>query len=64
MRVPLRPDRNRLDGSMLRGKALDVNAGREHVKAILARHKVPRDVEFVADLPRNATGRLLRTQLS
>ena len=39
----------------------------EEVKALiknnLARHKVPRDVEFVAELPRNATGKLLRTQL-
>jgi fatty-acyl-CoA synthase len=46
------------------GQSLDIDAVRDHVKANLARHKVPRDVEFVADLPRNATGKLLRTQLS
>jgi fatty-acyl-CoA synthase len=45
------------------GRSLDVDAVRDHVKANLARHKVPRDVEFVAALPRNATGKLLRTQL-
>jgi fatty-acyl-CoA synthase len=36
---------------------------KELVRSTLARHKVPRDVEFVADLPRNATGKLLRNQL-
>jgi fatty-acyl-CoA synthase len=36
---------------------------REHVRTNLARHKVPRDVEFVEELPRNATGKLLRNQL-
>jgi len=34
-----------------------------HVKSELARHKVPRDVEFVDELPRNATGKLLRKEL-
>jgi fatty-acyl-CoA synthase len=37
---------------------------RAHVKTNLARHKVPRDVEFVDELPRNATGKLLRSQLT
>jgi fatty-acyl-CoA synthase len=31
-----------------------------YVKNHLARHKVPRDVVFVDELPRNATGKLLR----
>ncbi|MPY99455.1 MAG: AMP-binding protein [Actinophytocola sp.] len=35
-----------------------------YVKANLARYKVPRDVEFLDELPRNATGKLLRTKLS
>ncbi|NIL75385.1 acyl-CoA synthetase [Rhodococcus sp. B10] len=35
-----------------------------YVKAHLARHKVPRDVVFVDDLPRNATGKVLRRLLS
>jgi fatty-acyl-CoA synthase len=46
------------------GRSLDADAVRDHVKANLARHKVPRDVEFVAVLPRNATGKLLRNQLT
>lgn len=46
------------------GQTLDADEVRTHVKANLARHKVPRDVEFVSDLPRNATGKLLRGQLS
>jgi len=36
---------------------------RDHVKANLARHKVPRDVLFLDELPRNATGKLLRHAL-
>jgi fatty-acyl-CoA synthase len=36
---------------------------KDYVKANLARYKVPRDVVFVADLPRNATGKLLRHEL-
>jgi fatty-acyl-CoA synthase len=46
------------------GAELDADAVREHVRANLARHKVPRDVEFLAELPRNATGKLLRAQLA
>jgi acyl-CoA synthetase (AMP-forming)/AMP-acid ligase II len=34
-----------------------------HVRANLARYKVPRDVEFVTELPRNATGKVLRRSL-
>jgi fatty-acyl-CoA synthase len=33
------------------------------VKANLARFKVPRDVEFVAELPRTATGKIRKNQL-
>jgi fatty-acyl-CoA synthase len=46
------------------GRSLDADAVRTHVRANLARHKVPRDVEFVPDLPRNATGKLLRGSLT
>ena len=35
-----------------------------YVKNNLARHKVPRDVVFIDELPRNATGKLLRRVLS
>jgi fatty-acyl-CoA synthase len=34
-----------------------------YVKDNLARHKVPRDVVFIEELPRNATGKLLRRAL-
>ncbi|MFC4602426.1 acyl-CoA synthetase [Rhodococcus kronopolitis] len=34
-----------------------------HVKAHLARHKVPREIVFLEELPRNATGKLLRRAL-
>jgi fatty-acyl-CoA synthase len=35
-----------------------------HVKAQLARYKVPRDVHFLDELPRNPTGKLLRKALA
>ncbi|MGH3622003.1 MAG: AMP-binding enzyme, partial [Sciscionella sp.] len=35
-----------------------------HVKANLARYKVPRDVRFLDELPRNVTGKLLRDKLA
>jgi fatty-acyl-CoA synthase len=38
----------------------DVNA---HVKANLAGYKTPREVEFLAELPRNATGKVLKREL-
>lgn len=34
-----------------------------HVKANLAKYKVPKNVHFVADLPRNASGKLLKRVL-
>ncbi len=45
------------------GSDLDVEGVRDYVKANLARYKVPRDVEFLDELPRNATGKVLRTKL-
>jgi acyl-CoA synthetase (AMP-forming)/AMP-acid ligase II len=36
---------------------------KQHVKENLARFKVPREVVFVAELPRNATGKVLRHEL-
>ena len=35
-----------------------------HVKANLARYKVPREVSFLKELPRNATGKVLKRELS
>ncbi len=37
---------------------------REYVKSRLATYKVPREVVFVIELPRNATGKVLRRQLT
>jgi fatty-acyl-CoA synthase len=45
------------------GARLDENAVREHVKAKLARYKVPREVIFVAALPRNPAGKVVRRDL-
>jgi fatty-acyl-CoA synthase len=45
------------------GSDLDADELRDYVKANLARYKVPRDVEFLDELPRNATGKVLRTKL-
>jgi fatty-acyl-CoA synthase len=36
----------------------------DHVRANLARYKAPRRIVLVEDLPRNATGKILRNQLS
>lgn len=45
------------------GADLDATEIRDHVRAHLARHKVPRSVTFLDELPRNATGKLLRRTL-
>ena len=46
------------------GATLSADDVKAHVRSQLARHKVPRDVEFVAELPRNATGKLIRNALA
>jgi fatty-acyl-CoA synthase len=43
---------------------LDVDDVKSFVRAHLARHKIPRDVVFVTQLPRNETGKVLRRQLA
>ncbi len=45
------------------GADLDAETVRSFVRAKLARFKVPREVEFVDDLPRNSTGKVLRHDL-
>jgi fatty-acyl-CoA synthase len=35
----------------------------DHVRRNLARYKVPREVRFVDELPRNATGKVLKREL-
>jgi acyl-CoA synthetase (AMP-forming)/AMP-acid ligase II len=46
------------------GVELDEQTIKEHVRANLARYKVPREVRFLDRLPRNATGKLLRAELA
>jgi fatty-acyl-CoA synthase len=46
------------------GAALDVDAVREYVRANVARYKVPRDVVFVDALPRNPTGKVVKSDLA
>jgi fatty-acyl-CoA synthase len=47
-----------------RGSTIDSDAVRALVAAELARHKVPREVTFLDELPRNPTGKLLRSELT
>jgi fatty-acyl-CoA synthase len=46
------------------GHTLDADAVRAHVRSNLARSKVPRDVVFVEELPRNPSGKVLKRQLA
>jgi fatty-acyl-CoA synthase len=46
------------------GTKLSADAVRAHVRDNLARHKVPRSVEFIDELPRNTTGKILRRSLA
>ena len=46
------------------GADLDADAVRAHVRSKLARFSVPRDVHFVDELPRNATGKIVRARLA
>jgi len=45
------------------GNHLTAEAVQSYVKENLARFKVPRDVVFVDELPRNATGKILKREL-
>jgi fatty-acyl-CoA synthase len=45
------------------GASLAEQDVKDYVKSRLARFKVPRDVEFVDELPRNPTGKVLKRQL-
>ncbi|WP_052238498.1 AMP-binding protein [Mycolicibacterium setense] len=46
------------------GATLAADDIKDYVRANLARYKIPRDVEFVSRLPRNATGKVLRGELT
>lgn len=45
------------------GHSLDADEVKEHVRANRARHCIPREVVFVDELPRNATGKVLGREL-
>ena len=45
------------------GGKVTEDAIKSHVKSNLARFKVPREVEFLKELPRNATGKVLKREL-
>jgi acyl-CoA synthetase (AMP-forming)/AMP-acid ligase II len=55
----------RLRAFIVRADGTDVSEEqlRDHVKANLARYKVPRDFVFLDELPRNATGKILKREL-
>jgi len=46
------------------GADLSEDDVKQHVKTNLARYKVPREVEFLDSLPRNATGKILKRELA
>ena len=46
------------------GKQLSEEEAKKHVKSNLAGYKVPREVEFLSSLPRNATGKVLKRELA
>jgi fatty-acyl-CoA synthase len=46
------------------GAKLGAEDVKEHVKQNLARYKVPRDVEFIDELPRNPSGKILKRELA
>jgi fatty-acyl-CoA synthase len=45
------------------GKQASEDELKSHVKANLARYKVPREIVFIDELPRNATGKVLKREL-
>ena len=46
-----------------KGKSLDEKGVKSYVKSNLSGYKVPRDVDFIDELPRNATGKVLKREL-
>jgi fatty-acyl-CoA synthase len=45
------------------GASLDADAVKQYVKENLAGYKSPRDVDFVDELPRTSTGKVLKREL-
>jgi acyl-CoA synthetase (AMP-forming)/AMP-acid ligase II len=53
----------RLKAYVVKSGELTEDEVKNYVKERLARYKVPRDVEFLDELPRNATGKVLKREL-
>jgi acyl-CoA synthetase (AMP-forming)/AMP-acid ligase II/uncharacterized membrane protein len=53
----------RLKAYVVTRGSVSEKALQDYVKSNLARYKVPRDVEFLKELPRNATGKVLKREL-
>jgi fatty-acyl-CoA synthase len=55
----------RLKAVVVPRKGAEVTEGevKAYVKSNLAGYKVPRDVDFIDELPRNATGKVLKREL-
>ena len=47
----------------MEGAYLDLNEIQQHLRGKLADYKVPRRIEVLPALPRNATGKILKTAL-
>ncbi len=54
----------RLRAFVVRSGEVSAEELQEHVKANLARFKVPREIVFLDELPRNATGKVLKRDLA
>ena len=56
----------RLRAFVVKGGGVDISEDelKDYVKANLARYKVPREIVFVDELPRNATGKVLKRELA
>jgi fatty-acyl-CoA synthase len=46
------------------GQKLTAEEVKDYIKANLARYKIPREVEFLSQLPRNPTGKVLKRELA
>ena len=54
----------RLKAFVVKGSGeIDEDEVKRYVKEHLARYKVPREVEFLDELPRNATGKVMKREL-
>jgi fatty-acyl-CoA synthase len=53
----------RLAAFVVKSGSIDEDGVKRYVKENLAKYKVPRDVEFLDELPRNATGKVVKKDL-